>query len=120
LSRNIATIKVAERTGFENVASLWRKTKVGKTALQGYPSIALGVFELTPLDVATAYSAFANGGVIKIPHGIARIRSGNETITPKSVDGPRIAREDTTFLVTNMMRSVINEGTGAGARANGF
>ena len=43
-----------------------------------------------------------------------------KTIVPKTIDGPRIAREDTTFLVTNMMRSVINEGTGAGARAAGF
>jgi penicillin-binding protein 1B len=120
LSRNIATIKVAEQTGFDNVASLWKKTKVGKAVLQGYPSIALGVFELTPLEVATAYSAFANGGVIKLPRGIVRVRSGKETIVPKTPDGPRIAREDTTFLVTNMMRSVINEGTGASARANGF
>jgi len=120
LSRNIATIKVAEQTGFNNVAALWRRTKVGKTTLQGYPSIALGVFELTPIEVATAYTAFANGGVIKIPHGIARIKSGDQTIVPKAVEGPRIARQDTTFLVTNMMRSVINEGTGAGARAAGF
>ena len=50
MSRNIATIKVAEQTGFNNVAALWRRTKVGKTTLQGYPSIALGVFELTPLE----------------------------------------------------------------------
>jgi penicillin-binding protein 1B len=120
LSRNIATIKVAEQTGFDRVAALWKRTKVGKTVLQGYPSIALGVFELTPLEMATAYSAFANGGVIKLPRGLARIKSGNETIVPKVVDGPRIAREATTFLVTNMMRSVINEGTGAGARAAGF
>ena len=62
LSRNIATIKVAEQTGFDQVAALWRRAKVGKTALQGYPSIALGVFELTPMEVATAYTAFANGG----------------------------------------------------------
>ena len=39
---------------------------------------------------------------------------------PKSIEGTRIARESTTFLVTNMMRSVINEGTGASARGNGF
>ena len=37
LSRNIATIKVAEQTGFDHVAALWKRTKVGKTALQGYP-----------------------------------------------------------------------------------
>src|SRR5690606_30717403 len=49
LSRNIAAIKLAEQTGFDRVADLWRRTRVGRTELRGYPSIALGVFELTPL-----------------------------------------------------------------------
>jgi penicillin-binding protein 1B len=120
LSRNIAAIKVAEQTGFDQVAALWRKTKIGRTELQGYPSIALGVFELTPMEVASAYTAFANGGVIQPLRSIARIRSGEESLMPKPVEGIRIARESTTFLLTNMMRSVINEGTGASARGNGF
>ena len=120
LSRNIATIKVAEQTGFDHVASLWKKANVGQATLQGYPSIALGVFELTPMDVATAYTAFPNGGTIKPLRAIMRVRSGDQTVVPKAVEGARIARETTTFLVTNMMRSVINEGTGASARGAGF
>jgi penicillin-binding protein 1B len=119
LSRNIATIKVAEQTGFDHVAALWKKAGVGQP-LQGYPSIALGVFELTPMEMATAYTVFANAGVVKPLHALARVQSGEKTLTPKLVDGPRVARDTTTFLVTNMMRSVINEGTGAGARAAGF
>jgi penicillin-binding protein 1B len=120
LSRNIATIKVAEQTGFERVASLWKRSKIGRTELQGYPSIALGVFELTPLEVATAYTIFNNGGTVKPLKAIARIASDEDSVVPKDERGPRIARPDTTFLVTNMMRSVINEGTGASARGNGF
>ena len=72
------------------------------------------------MEVATAYTAFPNGGIIKPLRGIVRVRSGEETVVPKGVEGPRIARETTTFLVTNMMRSVINEGTGASARGAGF
>ncbi|HXG88604.1 MAG TPA: PBP1A family penicillin-binding protein [Vicinamibacterales bacterium] len=120
LSRNIATIKIAEQVGFEQIANLWKKTKVGKAPPQGYPSIALGVFELTPMELASAYTAFATGGVIKPLHGIARVLSGEDSVASVSVDGPRIARESTTFLVTHMMRSVLNEGTGAGARGAGF
>jgi penicillin-binding protein 1B len=120
LSRNIATIKVAEQTGFEHVAALWKKANVGQTTLQGYPSIALGVFELTPIEVATAYTAFPNGGVIRPLHAIRRVRAGDRTVEPQPADGPRIARDTTTFLVTNMMRSVLNEGTGASARGAGF
>jgi penicillin-binding protein 1B len=120
LSRNIATIKVADQIGFERVATLWKKTGISRSAPQGYPSIALGVFELTPMEVATAYTAFVNHGVIRPLRGIARVLSGEESTIPKRTEGPRIAREETTFLVTHMMRSVINEGTGAGARAAGF
>jgi penicillin-binding protein 1B len=120
LSRNIAAIKVAQQTGFDRVAALWRKTHVGRATLQGYPSIALGVFELTPMEVATAYSLFANGGVIKPLRGIVRVQSGEDIAVTKATPGPRVAREQTTFLVTHMMRSVLNEGTGAGARAAGF
>ena len=120
LSRNIATIKVADQIGFDRVASLWKKTGIGRADLRGYPSIALGVFELTPLEVATAYTLFVNGGVIKPLRGIARVHSDDSSIVPKAADGPRVAREETTFLLTHMMRSVINEGTGAGARAAGF
>jgi penicillin-binding protein 1B len=120
LSRNIATIKVAEQTGFDRVAALWKRTKVGKTVLQGYPSIALGVFELTPLEVATAYTLFANDGTVRPVRAIARIASGEESFVPKEGQGTPVARPETAFLVTNMMRSVINEGTGASARGNGF
>ena len=120
LSRNIATIKVAEQIGFERVAALWKRTQIGRTRLQGYPSIALGVFELTPMEVATAYSLFLNGGVIRPLRGIVRVQSGEDVLALPPAEGPRVARPDTTFLVTHMMRSVINEGTGAGARAAGF
>jgi penicillin-binding protein 1B len=120
LSRNIAAIKVADQVGFDRVASLWKKARIGRNDLQGYPSIALGVFELTPMEVATAYTMFVNGGMIRPLRGIARVQSGEISITPQGAEGPRVAREQTTFLVTNMMRSVVNEGTGAGARAAGF
>ncbi|HVL65854.1 MAG TPA: PBP1A family penicillin-binding protein [Vicinamibacterales bacterium] len=119
LSRNIATIKVAEAAGYEEVAGLWRRVGVG-TPPRPYPSIALGVFEATPLQVASAYTLFANGGTLRPLRPIARlVKDGREL--PVVVAEPRtVARPDTTFLVTHMMRSVINEGTGAGARAAGF
>ena len=85
-----------------------------------YPSITLGVFEATPLEIATAYTIFPNGGVIRPPHVLSRVVIGNDSRVPPTAPTKRIARADTTYLVTNMMRSVINEGTGAGARAAGF
>lgn len=119
LSRNIATIKVAETAGYDEVAGLWRRVGAG-TPPRPYPSIALGVFEATPLQVAAAYTLFANGGAIRPLKPISRITRAGRDIPIEAAPVRNVARADTTFLVTNMMRSVINEGTGAGARAAGF
>ena len=118
-SRNIATVKVAESTGFENVAAVWRRFAIG-TPPKGYPSIALGVFEASPFDIATAYTVFPNLGTIRPLRGLLRIVSEGKDL-PIARSAPKtVAGKDTTFLVLNMMRSVLNEGTAASARGNGF
>jgi penicillin-binding protein 1B len=118
-SRNLATIKVAESTGFDHIAALWRKFGIG-TPPKGYPSIALGVFEASPFEIATAYTVFPNGGTVRPLRAIGRIVGGGKDYPIDMPPLKTIARKDTTFLVTNMMRSVLNEGTGASARGNGF
>ena len=119
MSRNIGTIRVGEQIGFDRVAALWRRVGVGAPP-QGFPSITLGVFELTPVEVAQAYTLFMNGGRVRPLKAIDRIEAGERDMRPEEPKLKEVAREDTTFLVTNMMRSVINEGTGASARAAGF
>ncbi len=119
VSRNIATIKVAEMTGYDKVADLWRRFG-SATPPRPYPSIALGVFEATPFEVATAYTVFPNLGVVRPLRPILRIVSAARDLPVPDQPVRRVTRPDTTFLVTNMMRSVINEGTGFGARAAGF
>jgi len=119
-SRNLGTIHVAQSAGYDNVAALWKRLGVGN-APKPYPSIALGVFEATPLEIATAYTLFPNGGAIRPLKQILQITSGGKDVTKKEAgELRRVARPDTTFLVTNMMRSVLNEGTAAGARSMGF
>ena len=119
LSRNLGTIHVGEAAGFDRVAALWRKVGVG-TPPKGFPSITLGVFELTPFEVAQAYTLFTNGGAIRPLRAIQRIVTAERELKPKEPALRQIARPETAFLVTNMMRSVLNEGTGASARGNGF
>ena len=118
-SRNVATVRVAQMIGFGRVADLWKKFG-SSTAPKAYPSIALGVFEATPFEVASAYSVFPNLGEVRPAHVLMRITNGGADVTLKRAAPMRIARPDTTFLVTDMMRSVVNEGTGASARALGF
>ncbi len=121
MSRNVAAVKVAEQTGYDRVVELWKKARVGVTdQVKPYPSVALGIVELTPLEVAEAYTVFPNGGTLKRLRSIINITSGEDVAKPKVEAGPNVARPATAFLVTHMMRSVLNEGTGAAARSNGF
>ncbi|HEY6358213.1 MAG TPA: PBP1A family penicillin-binding protein, partial [Vicinamibacterales bacterium] len=118
-SRNVVAVKVAEQAGYDNVANLWNKIGAG-TPAKPYPALALGVFEASPLEMATAYTLFTNKGSVRPLTAISRlVESGKAKALPAVATKP-IAREDTTFLVTNMMRGVMDEGTGAGARAAGF
>ena len=121
MSRNVATVKVAEQTGYDRVVSLWKKAKVGETdQVKPYPSVALGTAEITPLEMAEVYTVFPNHGTLKKLRALIDVNSGEDVARPKVEAGPSVARPSTAFLVTHMMRSVLNEGTGAGARANGF
>ena len=119
MSRNLGTIRVGETAGFDRVAALWKRVGVG-TPPQAVPAITLGVFEITPLEVAQAYTLFVNGGRVRPLNAIQYVHTADGELRAKAAAARRVAREDTTFLVTDMMRSVINEGTGAGARGAGF
>ena len=119
MSRNAATVKVAEAAGYDRVADLWRRIGAGTTP-RAFPSIALGVFEATPLNIASAYTVFANAGQTRGLRSVLRIQRGETDIEAKEAKTKRVARADTTYLVTSMMRSVLSEGTGAAVRASGF
>ena len=118
-SRNIVAIKTAEQTGYDRVAALWKRVGVGTPALP-VPSIALGVFEVSPLEMATAYTMFMNGGSIRPLSAITRIAVGDKTTTMKPPALKPVSKPEPTYLVTNMMRSVVNEGTAAQIRSAGF
>jgi membrane peptidoglycan carboxypeptidase len=112
MSRNLGRFHVGARVGFDKVAALWKKVGVG-TPPKGFPSITLGVFELTPAEVAQAYTIFMNDGSVRPLEPIDHVQEGSHVLKPPPPKLKRVARPDTTFLVTNMMRSVLNEGTGA-------
>ena len=121
-SLNVATVKVAEMVGYERVAAVW-SNKLGIGApIKPYPAIALGSFEATPLELATAYNVLANAGLKIEPMTVIRVNDDKDrTLEQHSTAPPeRVVHEEAAFLVTNMLRSVLNEGTGAASRAWGF
>jgi penicillin-binding protein 1B len=119
-SLNLATLRVAERIGFDRVAALARRMGINGE-VRGYPSVALGAFEVTPLELAGAYTAFANGGTRSEPHGLLRVvaADGSELRTYE-YESRVVLRPEVAYLITSLMEGVINRGTGAGVRARGF
>jgi penicillin-binding protein 1B len=75
-SLNLATIRVAERIGYNRVATLAKRMGLN-AKIQGYPSVALGAFEVTPIELAGAYTAFANEGRRIQPHALLRVVAAN-------------------------------------------
>lgn len=119
-SRNSAAVTVGEMIGFDTIAALWKRMGTS-TAPKPYPSIALGVFEATPFEMATAYTVFPNLGQLRPLHAIQQINTdGKQAAKPAWPATKTITRPETAFLVASMMRSVMNEGTAAGARGAGF
>ena len=118
-SRNVAAVKIAEKAGFRQVAELWADASGGATP-PAYPALALGVFETTPLHVATAYAVLANGGVRVPLKAISRVSDGDRTIDLATDTPQRVVAADSAFLVTRMLQSVLDRGTAAAARHQGF
>jgi penicillin-binding protein 1B len=119
-SLNVPTIKIAEMIGFDRVATLAKRLGLN-AKIKGYPSIALGAFEVTPIEMAGAYTAFANGGRRMQPHALLRVTSADgSTNKPYKYEPQEVMRPELAYLMTYLMQGVINSGTGAGVRARGF
>lgn len=82
--------------------------------------IALGdlTHGLSPFDLATAYSAFANHGVIIEPHAISKLEDREGEITELEVSSSTVMTEQTAYYMTMMLKGVVEEGTGKNARMN--
>jgi penicillin-binding protein 1B len=122
MSMNVATVKVAEMIGYDKVAAVWSK-KLGIGApISPFPALALGSFEATPFEMATAYNVLANGGLKVEPVTITRVADEQDRVLEqhRAPVPERVLREESAFLVTDMLRSVLDEGTAASARGLGF
>lgn len=119
-SMNVATVKVAEMVGYDAVAELARRAGMNLD-IRPTPAIALGAYEVTPLEIAGAYTIFAHHGLYVKPNWITLIRDRqgnvlyqNKPVRREALD-PRV-----TYLMVSLMEEVLRSGTGAGVRSRGF
>jgi penicillin-binding protein 1B len=119
-SLNVATVKVAEMVGYGRVVQIARQMGLS-SSIKATPAVALGAYELTPVDVAGAYTAFATMGTRADPMYVKSVAGANGNLlekndpTNKLVLDPRVA-----YLVDSILIDVVNKGTGAAVRAKGF
>ena len=107
-SDNIAAVKVAQMVSYDKVVAMARRLGLNDE-IKPTPSVALGTYVVTPLEIAGAYTAFANGGMRVEPH-----IAGSNSKARQAID-PRLA-----YLMVNMMEEVLRSGTAAGVRSRGF
>src|SRR5688572_14184872 len=118
-SSNRAAVHLLQRVGLGATIDL--ANRVGLQELPRVPSLALGTGEVSLLDLTSAYTAFANGGVLQVPTLVRRVEDANGRVLYRGESvGRRVLSESTAFLMASMLSDVVNHGTGYSARQNGF
>jgi membrane carboxypeptidase/penicillin-binding protein len=118
LSLNAATVRIAETVGLPAVVETARTLGVGDHASPN-PSVALGALDVTPLELARAYAAFANGGIRPPrPTTIGAISYRDGTGAPAAPEPPVQAMTPAeAYVMTSLLEGVITAGTGNAARS---
>ena len=117
-SINVSAQFTAERVGPANVAS-WAHDAGIESRLGPTPSIALGAYEVTPRELTNAYATLAAGGVVEPPRLISKIigPESTEIALPAREPKKRVMTEAEAYVTTDLLRSVIEAGTGQAAKA---
>ncbi|HKN84490.1 MAG TPA: PBP1A family penicillin-binding protein [Pyrinomonadaceae bacterium] len=119
-SLNVITVEVAMEVTIGRVMNLAAKAGLPKPP-RAYPAMALGTSEATPLQIASAYTSFANLGSRVTPIAINRITTGEGvTIAAPTAQRNEVMRPEVAYVMTSFMKDVVNRGTAAKVRARGL
>ena len=119
-SMNIPTVKLAQMTGYSAISNLARQAGLGDN-IQPTPSIALGAYEATPIDIAGAYTIYSNQGLYVHPSLISRVKTRDgRTIYSHTAETHQVLDPRVAYLMVNLMEGVLRNGTGAGVWTRGF
>jgi penicillin-binding protein 1A len=115
-SNNDAATFVLQEVGVENVVQ-WSRALGITSPMQPDLSLALGSYELTPLELLNAYVAFASGGSVQSPRYVDKVLAadGTEVPLPKLPPPTAVLTPEEAYLTTSVLRSVVETGTGRAA-----
>ena len=110
-SYNLATVDLAMKIGLDQIVDMAGRFNFS-TPLKPYPSLALGAFEVIPLELARAYCVFAAEGVQSFPLSLKGVVDEHDNILEqKHLNIERLIPPAEAFIMTAMLQSVVNEGT---------
>ena len=119
-SVNCAYVKLGALVGLDKVVAMSHKLGYPDgDKIEATPSVSLGAYEIPPIDQASVYSTFANDGVHHDPYFIEKITDRNgKTIFQHRDHGTRKISQQTSRVVTQVLRQVVLRGTGVAAAVN--
>ncbi|OQY05181.1 MAG: hypothetical protein B6I22_07880, partial [Desulfobacteraceae bacterium 4572_123] len=110
-SYNLATVDLAMKTGLDKIVNTTIRFHFS-TPVKPYPSLALGAFEVIPIELARAYCAFAADGMLPYPLSLKDVTDENgKLMKQKHMNIERLTSPAKAFIMSSMLRSVVTEGT---------
>jgi penicillin-binding protein 1B len=119
-SLNVATVSLAQQVGLNNVVAMARRAGLND-GIKATPAVALGAYETTPLEIAGAYTMFANQGMRVTPSTVSVVRAADGTeLYTHQPDAQAALDPRVNYLMVSLLQEVLRTGTGASVRAHGF
>jgi penicillin-binding protein 1A len=111
-SKNIVAVRLIDKVGVDTVVDFARRAGIESKLPRVLP-LALGAGEVTPLEHVNAYATLASLGVHDTPHLVLEVKSrAGEVLYRADPDPEQVLRPAVTFVLTDLMTSVMKEGTG--------
>jgi penicillin-binding protein 1B len=118
-SLNVPAVRTAHRTGITALTNLLHAFGIATPPTDDL-SLALGSSSVSLLQITSAYAGLANGGIVIHPVALSNmVREGGETIWSPPLDRRQAATPQGTYLITSLLKGVVDRGTGVKARALG-
>ena len=119
-SLNSATVRIAREVGINKIRELAYRLGI-ETSLPALPSLVLGGVEVTPLELATAFSTLANNGVRTHPLTVKQVTNQDgRALEKRDIQVRRVISPQLAFMINYLLKGVLDRGTGYGARLQGF
>ena len=119
-SINLVAIKLLMKIGIPTVVEYAKRMGI-ESPIPAVASIAIGAASVTPMEVTSAFSVFANQGIRVEPLAVVRVESREgELLWENKPRKEAVLSPQTSYIMTSMLQAVVESGTGRGARARGF